>query len=306
MVEEYQAIRFHEYGGSDKLVLETVPRPTLKADEVLIKVHFAGVNPIDWKIRSGSLKDFMPVSLPCIPGIEASGVIAEVGPEARNLKIGQAVFGIVSGAYAQYAVAKAGDIVPKPDSVGFEEAAAVSVGALTAWQAVEEAGVAKGHSVAILGGAGGVGLFAVQFSRMKGAAVVGTASGNNLTYVRAIGAERAVDYRNASWESEIKNADIVIDTVGGQALESAYGLLKPGGTLVTIAGRVSEEKAKERGIKAMVSGRGSTALLKEIAALLAKRGIRSEAGRIFTLNKAKDAQDQSQTGHGRGRILLKA
>jgi NADPH:quinone reductase-like Zn-dependent oxidoreductase len=305
MVQDYQAVRFHEYGGSDKLVLETLPRPALKANEVLIEVHYAGVNPIDWKIRSGYMKDFMPVPLPYTPGIDLSGVVADIGTEVKGIKKGQAVFGIGSGTYAQYAVAAEGDITPKPDDLSFEMAATVPVAALTAWKAVADSGAGKGYTVVIQGAAGGVGLFAVQFATMKGARVIGTASESNLTFVKALGAEKAVDYKIGSLEEDIRNADIIIDLVGGEALERAYGLLKKGGTLVTIAGQVSEEKAKSHGIKAIVSGRGPTVLLNDIAELLAKKSIHSEVGRIFPLAQAKDAQDQSQSGHGRGRILLK-
>jgi len=305
MVRDFQAIRFHEYGGSDKLVLESVPRPILKADEVLIEVHYAGVNPVDWKIRSGYLKDFMPVQLPLVPGADLSGIVVETGTGVKSLKKGQAVFGIGKGCYAQYAVAAEGDVVVKPESLSFEEAASVPLAALTAWQAVADSGAAKGQSVVIQGAAGGVGAFAVQFAAKKGAKVVGTASKGNLDFVKSLGAAKALDYGVGSLEAEIGSADVVIDLVGGKALEAAYGLVKKGGTLVTIAGQISDEKAKERGIKALSSGRGPTDLLKEIAALLAKKEIRAEVGPVFPLAQAKEAQDLSQAGHGRGRILLK-
>jgi NADPH:quinone reductase-like Zn-dependent oxidoreductase len=305
MPQEFQAVRFHEYGGSDKLGMEKLPIPTLKANEVLVEVHYAGVNPIDWKIRSGYLKEFMPVPLPFVPGIDFSGVVAEIGAGVKSVKKGQAVFGIGSGTYAQYAVAAEGDIVPKPEGLSFEVAATVPIAALTAWKAVEDSGAGKGHTVLIQGAAGGVGQFAVQFAARKGARVLGTASAGNLAFVKTLGAEKAVDYKAASLEEEIKDADMVIDLVGGEALESAYGRLKKGGTLVTVAGQVSEEKAKSHGVRAISSGRGPTALLKEIAELLAKKSIRAEVGSIFPFTRAKEAQDMSQTGHGRGRILLK-
>lgn len=305
MIRDYQAIRFHEYGGSDKLALETLPCPELKANEVLIEVHCAGVNPVDWKIRSGYLKDFMPLTLPFIPGIDVSGVVAEIGSEVKTVKKGQAVFGIGSGTYAEYAVAAEGDIAPKSEDLSFEMAATVPVAALTAWKAVSDSGAAKGHTVVIQGAAGGVGLFAVQFAKMKGARVIGTASEGNLSFVKSLGAEKAIDYKAGSLEKEIKDADIIIDLVGGEALEKAYGLVKKGGTLVTVAGQVSEEKAKSLGIRAIASGRGPTVLLEDITKLLAQKSVHSEVGRIFPLAQAKEAQDQSQSGHGRGHILLK-
>jgi NADPH:quinone reductase-like Zn-dependent oxidoreductase len=305
MSQDFKAIRFHEYGGADKLVLETIPRPALKPNEVLIEVKYAGVNPVDWKIRAGYLKDFMPLALPATPGIDVSGVVAELGTGVKGLKKGQAVFGIAHGSYAQFAVAEEGDVVPKPDSLSFELAATVPVAALTAWNAVSDAGVKEGQTVLVLGAAGGVGLFAVQFANLRGANVIGAASAANLEFVKGLGAEKAVDYAKASFESEVKGADTVIDLAGGAALEKAYGLVKKGGTLVTVAGQVSEEKAKALGIKALGSGRGPTDLLTEVAGLLAKNDIRTELGRVFPLEQAAAAQELSQTGHGRGHLVLK-
>jgi NADPH:quinone reductase-like Zn-dependent oxidoreductase len=304
MSEQMKAIRFHEYGGSEKLALETIPRPVLTANEVLIKVHFAGVNPIDWKFRAGLLKNYMPVQLPFIPGIDVSGIIEEIGTEVKTLKKGQAVFGVAKGAYAEYAIASAGDVIAKPDNVSFELAATLPVGALTGLQAVEDAGTKAGHTVVVQGAAGGVGLFAVQFARVKGARVIGTSSAANLEFVKSLGAEKSVDYEKGPLETEIKNADVVIDTVGGETLEKSYGLLKKGGVLVTVAGQISEEKAKEHGVKALRSGRGPTEKLKTIGEMAAAKTLRAEVGKIFSLAEAGAAQDLSQTRHGRGRIVL--
>ncbi|MGA2765749.1 MAG: NADP-dependent oxidoreductase [Spirochaetia bacterium] len=305
MSEQIKAIRFHEYGGSEKLVLETIPRPVPKANEVLIKVHFAGVNPIDWKLRAGYLKDFMPLQLPFVPGIDVSGTIEEIGSEVKTLKKGQAVFGVAKGAYAEYAIALASDVTAKPESLSFELAATLPVGALTAWQTVEDAGPKTGQTVVVMGAAGGVGLFAVQFARMKGARVIGIASSANLDFVKSLGAEKSLDYNKGSLEAEIKNVDIVIDTVGGETLEKSYDLLKKGGMLVTMAGQISEEKAQAHGVKAVSSRRGPTEKLKTIGEMVASKTLRAEVGRTFPLSEAGAAQDLSQTRHGRGRIVLR-
>ena len=305
MPEQMKAIRFHEYGGPEKLVLETIPRPVPKAGEVLVKVHFAGVNPVDWKLRAGYLKDYMPIQLPSVPGIDVSGTVEELGPDVKTLKKGQAVFGVARGAYAEYAIASSGDLAPKPDNVSFELAATLPVGALTAWQAVEDAGITAGQTVVVLGAAGGVGLFAVQFARLKGARVTGTSSAANLDFVRSLGTEKAIDYNKGTLATEIKNADVVIDTVGGDTLEKAYGLLKKGGVLVTMAGQVSEEKARAHGVRALGSRRGPTGQLKLIGEMAAAKTLRAEVGKIFLLAEAGPAQDLSQARHGRGRIVLK-
>ena len=305
MSEQMKAVRFHEYGGSEKLVQETIPRPEPGANEVLIKVHFAGVNPVDWKFRAGFLKDYMPIQLPFVPGIDVSGTIEKPGSAVKNLKTGQAVFGVAKGAYAEYAIASAADVTLKPESLSFELAATLPVGALTAWQAVEDAGIKAGQTVVVLGAAGGVGLFAVQFARLKGAKVTGTASAANLDFVKSLGTEKTIDYNKGALDAEIKNADVVIDTVGGDTLEKAYGLLKKGGVLVTMAGQVSEEKAKAHGVKALGSRRGPTEKLKGIGEMAAAKTLRAEVGRIFPLAEAGPAQDLSQARHGRGRIVLK-
>jgi NADPH:quinone reductase-like Zn-dependent oxidoreductase len=304
MSEGIKAIRFHEYGGSEKLVLESIPRPAPQPNEVLIKVRFAGVNPVDWKFRAGYLKDYMPLQLPVLPGIDVSGTIEELGSEVKTLKKGQAVFGVAKGGYAEYVIASAGDIIAKPDSLSFEQAATLPVGALTAWQSVEDAGIKAGQTVVVQGAAGGVGLFAVQFAKAKGAKVIGVASGGNKDFVKSLGAE-FVDYTKGTLESEIKNADAVIDTVGGATLDNSYSLLKKGGVLVTIAGQVSEEKARQQGVKGLHSRRGPTEKLGMIAEMAAGKTLRTEVGKTFPLAEAGAAQDLSQSGHGRGRILLK-
>lgn len=303
MSTQMKAIRFHEYGGSEKLLLESVPRPVPKGGEVLVKVHYAAVNPVDWKFRAGFLKDYMPIELPYVPGIDFSGTVEEVGSEVKNLKKGQPIFGIARGAYAEYAAASASDVTPKPDSLGFELAATIPVGALTAWQAIEDSGIQSGQTVVVLGAAGGVGLFAVQFARFKGARVVGTASSANLDFVKSLGAE-SIDYAKGQLGT-VKGADVLIDTVGGETLEKAIGLLKKGGVVVTVAGQISEEKAREHGVKALHSRRGPTEKLKMIGEMVAAKTLRTEVGRIFPLADAAAAQDLSQSRHGRGRILLR-
>jgi len=306
MPQEMTAVRFHEYGGSDKLIVEKIPRPQPKAGEVLIKVHYAGVNPIDWKYRAGYLKDFMPIQLPYTPGIDVSGTIEEIGPGVTGLKKGEAVFGSGQGGYAEYAIAKSAAVAAKPDGLSFEIAATLPVGGLTAWQAVEDAGVKAGQTVVIQGASGGVGMFAVQLAHQKGARVIGTTSTPNVDFVKSLGADLVVDYKKGPVEAAIKDADVVIDTVGGEVLKNSYQLLRKGGVLVTIAGMPSEERAKALGVKAHSSRQGSPVHLKAIADAVVRKTIRAEPGEVFPLKEARAAHDLSQTGHGRGRIVLKA
>ncbi len=304
MSQTMRAIRYHEYGVSRKLALETIPRGEPKAGEVLVKVKFAGVNPIDWKLRSGLYKDFMPVTFPALSGKDFSGTVEALGSGVTGLSVGQRVFGSANGTYAEYVVAKAGSVVPIPDNLSFEQAATVPLGALTAWHVVEEAGIVAGQKVIVVGAAGGVGMFAVQFARIKGAPVTGLASAKNLDFVERLGAE-GVDYATAAAASLAGTADLVIDTVGGAALESAFALVKKGGLLLTTAGMPTAQRAAESGISARAAGNKGSEPLARIAALFAAGKLITEVGPIFDLEDAGAAQDLSQTGHGRGRILLK-
>ena len=303
-MSEIKAVRYHEYGDSGKLTVESVPRPAPKAGEVLVRVHFSGVNPVDWKLRSGMYKAFMPVTFPSTPGREFSGVVEEAGQGVTGFSKGQKVFGAANGSYAEYVVVPAKDLAPIPNGVTFEQAASVPLGALTAWGVIGDANLKPGQTVVVVGAAGGVGLFAVQFAKAKGAKVFGAASRGNLDFVRSLGAE-PVDYTAGPLSAKVKDADVVIDTVGGDALNAAYGLVKKGGLLLTVAGMPSEDKAKELGITAKSSGNKGSEPLPKIAEMLAAGKLITAPSKVFPLAQAGAAQDLSQAGHGRGRILLK-
>lgn len=305
-----QAIRFHEYGGPDKLVLERVPRPVPPAGSVLVRVHAAGVNPWDWKARAGAYKQFMPLQFPYSPGIELSGVIAEVGPGVTSLRVGQAVFGNApGGAYAEYAVVPATSLTPKPASLSFDQAAAVPVGAQTAWRSLFTAGdLQAGQHILVQGGAGGVGSMAVQLALWKGAHVTATASANNHAYVRSLGAEAVVDYQAAPFENAVHDMDIVLDTVGGEIAERSLHVLRPGGIMVTIAGQPPQEKAQALGVRAGSPGRSDPAtnavMLGQIAELIEAGKIKVDVTTVFPLAEAGKAQAFSEARHGRGRVVL--
>lgn len=249
-----KAIVMNTYGNEDVLNYIDVDRPEPKADEVLVKVHVAAVNPADWKIRNG-FGEMFGLKLPLILGGEIAGTIEEVGVEVKNFKQGDAVYGItasggLSGGYAEYALAKAAAIAPKPESITFEEAAAIPFAALTAWQAMfDVAHLSSGQRILIAGASGGVGSMAVQLAKAKGAFVIGTASGRNEQFVRDLGADEFVDYTRQPFEEVVKDMDVVFDTIGGDTLEQAFKTLKKGGFLVSAVETPSEEKAKEFDIK---------------------------------------------------------
>ncbi len=301
-----QAARIHDYGGPEQIVIEQAPRPEPKAGEVLVHLKAAGVNPADWKARAGYFKQFIPITFPWTPGLEGAGTVEAMGPNVTTFKRGQAVLGPINNSYAEYAVAPAAEVFAKPEILSFEQAASVSVGTLTAWGAViEEAQVQPGQRVLIHGGAGGVGLYAVQFARWKGAHVTATASAANTDFVRSIGAEEVINYQTTRFEDVVKDVDAVIDTVGGDLAERSMRVIRPGGVYVTTAGRVDPQLGQAHGIRATNGHRADVAKLQTVIELLQSKKIVPMVGKMFSLTQARQAQDLSQTGHGRGRIILR-
>ncbi|MFL5697975.1 MAG: NADP-dependent oxidoreductase [Ktedonobacteraceae bacterium] len=301
------AVRVYSYGGPEQLKLEQLERPQPQAGEVLLRVHAAGVNPLDWKIRQGLMKEFMPMTFPYIPGIEVSGVVEDVGPGVTAFEIGQAVYGqSAKGAYAEYLTISVETLALKPETLSFTEAATVPVGATTAWRALfEHGGLTSGQRVLIQGAAGGVGLFAVQLAKWKGAQVIGTASTANLAFVRGLGADTVVDYTKMLPQSMPQNVDLVLDGVGGKALLSALTTLRRGGTLISTASPPPQEEAQARGVRAiMIHSQPSSALLQMVARLIEEGHLKVTTGRIFPLSEAQQAHEHGQGGHGRGRIVL--
>jgi NADPH:quinone reductase-like Zn-dependent oxidoreductase len=301
-----KAARIHDYGGPERLQVEEAPKPHPGEGQVLIRVYAAGVNPADWKFASGAFRQFNPLPMPWTPGLEGSGVVAESGPGATGFKVGQAVFGPFQAAYAEYALAAASDLQAKPDRLSFEEAATIPVGALTAWGAVvDTAGVQSGQKVLIHGAAGGVGVFALQLAKWKGAHTLATTSAANAEFARELGAEQAIDYAAVRFETVVHDLDAVIDTVGGDLHERSLKVLRPGGVFVTVAGRLAPDHGKAQGVRAVNAGRTAVSNLTEITRLIAAGQIRPVVGKVFPLEQVRQAFELSQTGHGRGRIVLK-
>lgn len=301
------AIRISNYGGPDDLKLEQVERPEPQAGEVLVRVLAAGVNPVDWKISEGWMKDFRPVQFPYIPGRDIAGIIEEVGPDVTSFQKGQAVFGqSARGGYAEYTAAAISTLALKPDNISFEEAATIPVGATTAWQGLFDHGnLQSDQTVLVQGGAGGVGLFAVQFARLKGARVISTTSSANVDFVRSLGAETVIDYKTANVEQEVQNVDLVFDSVGSPTLNSSVSVLKNGGTLITIAGMPEGTLAQEKNIHVeRFSAQVSHELLANFAQLIQEGKLQLAVESTYPLAEAAEAHKRSKSGHGRGRIVL--
>ncbi|MBO0777629.1 MAG: NADP-dependent oxidoreductase [Ktedonobacteraceae bacterium] len=305
-----QAIRVYQYGGPEQLKLEQIPCPEPQANEVLVRVHATGVLPADWKFRQGFFQAMIPTSLPYIPGSAFAGVVEEVGPGVTTLQPGQAVFGRSNnGAYAEYTTASIETLALKPEGLSFDEAASISGGATTAWIGLFDNGALQpGQRVLIHAAAGGVGSFAVQFARLKGAQVIGTTSTANLDFVRSLGAKTVIDYTTISFEQVVHDVDLVLDTIGGDTLQRSMNVVKRGGTLVSLLEPPSQEAAQARGIRAMKAAAAlpfpSSSLLQTIAGLIDQGHVKVAIARTFPLHEARLAHELSQTGHGRGRIIL--
>lgn len=304
-----RAIRFHAFGGPEVLVLEEVERPRPGAGEVLVAVHAAGVNPIDWKVRDGSARALAP-QLPRIPGYDVAGVVVEVGADVSRLKVGDEVFGYLSlargGAYAEYVVAPESELSAKPESLDFTAAAAVPLAALTAWQAlVETAGLDEGQTVLVHAAAGGVGHFAVQIAKARGAKVIATASASNHEFLRGLGADVVIDYRTQRFEEHARDVDVVLDPLGGDTRARSYGVLKPGGFLVSIVGAPPAAELAEHGVRgAGILVRPDAKGLAQLSELVEFGALRPEVSLVLPLEKAAEAHARSQEGHTRGKIVL--
>jgi len=305
-----KAVRYYEYGGPEVLRYEDAPRPTPGPGELLIRVRATSVNPIDWKLRAGYLKDYMPLTFPVIPGRDLSGVIEERGRGVDLFRRGDEVYAMTDGArggtYAEYAIAKETDAALKPTAIDHTHAASIPLAALTAWQALfEKAKLARGQKVLIHAAAGGVGGFAVQFAKWKGAQVIGTSSAKNEGLVLQLGADAVIDYEKVRFEDVIPDADVVLDTIGGDTQERSWRALKKGGILVALAQPPSGEQAAKFGVRAeMVSARPSGTQLSEIAKLVDTGFVKPIVGNTLSLRDASRAHELSASTHSRGKIVL--
>ena len=304
-----KAIRIHAYGGAENLKYDEVPRPEPQAGQVLIQVYAAGVNPIDWKIREGFFQQVYDYSLPVIAGADVAGVVASVSDGVTTLQPGQAVYGTadmaLSGAYAEYAVGYADAIAPKPKTLDYIHAASIPIVAITAWQALfDGANLQPEQSVLIHGGAGGVGRYAIQLAKWKRARVIATASAANLDDLRNLGADQAIDYASQPFEQQVKDVDVVLDLVGGETQARSWQIIRPGGVLVSTLG--VPESGIPQGIKAVpvFANLRANSQLQQIAQLIDDGQIKASIEQVFELAEAAKAQEVSQHGHPRGKLVL--
>src|SRR5881296_2268425 len=306
-----KAVVIHEYGGPEVLKYEDVSQPEPKEDQILVRVIAAGVNPVDGLIRSGMFAKHEKASFPMILGADIAGVVEKTGSKVTNFKAGDSVFAYASlksgGGYAEYALTTEGEAAPKPKSLTYVEAAAVPVVALTAWQAlIDTAKLNAGQTVLIHGGSGGVGSFAIQIGKARGAKVIATASTANQDLLKELGADVAIDYTKLKFEDVAKDVDVVLDSVGEDTLARSYGVVKRGGFIVSLVARPERAGLDKHGIRgAALSVEPNSDELAQIGKLIDQKKIKVIVSQTFLLSDAAKAQEQVATGHTRGKVVLK-
>ncbi len=330
-----KAFIIDRYGKNDGIRVGEMPDPEVRVDDVLIQIHAASINPLDFKIRDGAFKLILPYRLPLILGNDLAGVVIRVGSQVRRFKPGDEVYARPDknriGAFAEFISIREDSVALKPKRLTMEEAASIPLVGLTAWQAlIERANLRKGQKVLIHAGSGGVGTFAIQLAKHLGATVATTTSTANLEWVARLGADIVIDYKKDDFETIVRDCDMVLDTLGGATLEKSLRVLKPGGKLIGIAGPPDPEFAKEiesswfvKLVMRILSYRirrkarrhhvtysflfmrASGDQLREIAALIDSGAIRPVVDRVFPFESTKEAVAYVEKGRAKGKVVVK-
>lgn len=306
-----KAIIIQKFGKPEELQLSEIDKPVANDDQVLIRVIAAGVNPVDAKIRSGLHRSCKDLQLPAVLGKDVSGVIEYVGNRVVDFKVGDEVFGCINGTYAEYTVASPEAITKKPANVSFNEAAALSLAGLTAYQAIhDQLEVKNGQRVLIQSAAGGVGHLAVQFAKLSGAFVYGTASAKNAAFLAELGVDEAIDYKNQNFEEIATDLDAVLDTMGGEILYRAISCVKPGGKIVCLPSSTKDDPiavklADERNIElTWPMMHPDKENLQLFATLLEQEKLKVKVEKVFPLNEIVSAHEAIESHSVSGKIVI--
>ncbi len=329
-----KALILKKYGGPDQIVFADISKPVLKPDEILVRVHAVGLNPVDTMIPKGAFKPILRFQLPATMGSDLAGVVAEVGSRVTRFKVGDAVFASIfdlgTGSLAEFAVVPERAAALKPANLDFVQAASVPMVGLTAWQALKErARVKPGQRVFIPAGSGGIGTFAIQLAKHLGAKVGTTTSTGNVELVRSLGADEIVDYKKQEFETVLRDYDVVLGTVRGDALKKSLRILKPKSSVVSLVGPPDVAFARSRGMNffmkavfGLLSGgiirqasnkgaaysflfvRPDGGQLAEVGKLLTTDKIRPVIDKVFPFKQAKEALTYLEKGRSRGKVVV--
>ncbi len=303
-----KAVVAHEYGGPEVLKVEKIPVPAPKPNEILVRVIASGVNPADPLILNGKYAKEFGTHLPLVPGYDMAGVVVKIGAKVTKLKVGDPVYAYLlwGGGWAEYCISNETESAIKPKSLNFVEASSVPLAALTAWQAFELGKLQSGQTVLIHGGSGGVGSFAIQIAKARGARVIATASTANQDLLKQLGVDVAIDYTKQKFEDVAHDVDFVLDPVGRDTLARSYGVVKKGGIVVTIISRCDEAELKKHEIRgASLSSHPNSVELAEITKFIDAGKIKPIVSQVLPLTDATKADAQAETHHTRGKIALK-
>ncbi len=330
-----KAFTIDRYGKKEVGRITEIPEPELRDDDILIQIHAASVNLLDVKIRNGEFKPILPYRLPLVLGHDVAGTVVKVGPRARRFKLGDEVYARPDdfriGTFAEYIAVKEASLAHKPANLSMEEAASIPLVSLTAWQVlVETAKLKKGQKVFIQAGSGGVGTIAIQLAKHLGAFVATTTSTSNVEWVKALGADVVIDYKKQDFATELRDYDVVLNSLGSDELEASLQVLKPGGHLISISGPPTPEfagdqklawplklvlrllshgirkRAKRRGIHyTFIFMRASGSQLGEISSLIESGVIKPAVDRIFPFDSVAEALAYVETGRAKGKVVVK-
>jgi len=303
-----KAATIHDYGSA--IEIADIAKPILKHDSVIIEVHAASLNPIDNILRSGVMREMLPLTFPHVMGYDVSGVVVEVGKDVKSVKVGDSVLArpnqIDAGAIAEYARIKETELAIKPASLSHEHAASVPLAGLTAWQAlIAKGNLKKAEKVLIHAGSGGVGTYAIQIAKQVGAYVATTTSSKNADLVKSLGADLVIDYKTQKFDEELKDYDLVFDMLGGDSISDSFKVLKKGGAVISIKGADEQNLASKYGVRFesfFMSPDGS--MLAELLALINDGHVKPVVDSVYPLAKLDDAFDRLDTGRTVGKIVV--
>ncbi len=309
-----KAAQISKYGSNEVVEInENAPKPAVAAGKLVVEIYAAGVNPIDWKVREGYMQKFVPLNFPVTLGGDFSGVVTEIGEGISEFMKGDEIYGHGSvlgggsGTFAEFASVDTKTIAHKPKKISHVEAAALPLAETSALQALtDHIGISNGKKILIHGGGGGIGTVAVQLAKHLEAYVAATASGRDLQAVRDLGANEAIDYKNQSFESMLNGYDAVFDTFGGEGYVKSFKVLKKGGIIVSMVEQPRTELMQQYGVTAIAQSTHVTSeRLSKLAELVDSRAIKVQIDKTFSLEQIREALAHVQTGHPRGKVVLK-
>lgn len=308
-----KAAQLTQYGGPEVVTIANdAPKPKISADQVLVEVYAAGVNPFDWKVREGMVRQMAELTFPAILGGDLAGVVAEVGQNVTHLKPGDAVYGQAGalsshGSFAEFAPAAGASVALKPASLDFIQAAALPLAGVSAFQAIVETLKLKpDQKILIHGGAGGIGSLAIQLAKHIGAYVATTGGADKVEFLKNLGADEVINYKTEKFQDKLAGYDAVFDTIGSDVYAASFKVLKPGGAIVSMNAPVDEILTRQYGVSATLQYTQVTvARLAELTNLAQQGVVAVNVDKIFTLDEASDALVYLQHGHHQGKVVIK-